>query len=355
MANLESTMAEVRNKHKLPGLAAAAYVGARNYAACALGQRRIGEREDVTIYDKWHIGSLTKSMTATVAARLVEQDKIKWTTTVEESFPEWKSEMLAPWHKVTLEQLLSHTGGAPHEPPEDIWDETFNQRKGTPRAQRERFVHELLLRHTELEPGTHFLYSNQGYSIAGAMMERATSCNWEDLMQEMLFRPLSMTSAGFHAPGDLDSLSQPRGHRRHDDDSLQALEPDWQADNPAAIGPGGIVHCSIFDLVNYAAVHADQGHPSRKILTEQSWQKLHTPHPVPGNEYALGLAKCDREWGGGGVFMHEGSNNYWFAVMWIAPQKRAAYAIASNCAGTPSAQGCDEIAAYLVTNTGYLG
>jgi len=46
-------------------------------------------------------------------------------------------------------------------------------------------------------PGTTFKYSNVGYSIAAAVEEKVTGKSWEDLMTNMLFKPLGMTTAGF--------------------------------------------------------------------------------------------------------------------------------------------------------------
>src|SRR5262245_60696499 len=68
----------IREKRKVPALAAAAMKDGKLVAIGATGLRRLGGKERVTVEDKWHIGSCTKSMTASVAARLVERGLLKW-------------------------------------------------------------------------------------------------------------------------------------------------------------------------------------------------------------------------------------------------------------------------------------
>ena len=84
---------EIRAKRQVPALAAAAVIDGRLAALGTTGVRKFGGREKVTDADLWHIGSDTKSMTASLAAVLVEEGKIKWDTTVAEVFPAFRSRM----------------------------------------------------------------------------------------------------------------------------------------------------------------------------------------------------------------------------------------------------------------------
>src|SRR5947209_901422 len=97
----------IRQKHNLPALAAAVVVDGKIVVTNAVGFRKNGGAEKVTVDDKFHLGSVTKSMTATVAAMLVEQGRISWTTTIGEAFPELRSAIHPDYLSVTLEQLLS--------------------------------------------------------------------------------------------------------------------------------------------------------------------------------------------------------------------------------------------------------
>ena len=48
-----------------------------------------------------------------------------------------------------------------------------------------------------------------------------------------------------------------------------------------------------------------------------------------------------RRWGGGEVLTHSGSNNLWFAVVWIAPVRGWAFCAVTNSASERAAGACD--------------
>jgi CubicO group peptidase (beta-lactamase class C family) len=342
--DVSGLLAPIRERHNVPALAAAAVRGNELIAIGATGVREQGALASATVDDKWHIGSCTKSMTASLAAMLVEQGKIKWETTVVDVFPQLREKMREQWRTVTLEQLLTHRGGAPSKAPEDLWTEARRSR-GTSLEQRLAFVRGLLAREPEASPGTKFIYSNQGYAIAGAMLERVMGMPWEELLTTRLFAPLGLKSAGFGAPGVVTRLDQPRGHLTRGG-KIQAVPPGPFADNPPAIGPAGTVHCAIGDLARYGAWHAQGARGARPLLTEQSFTKIH--HPADGQEYAMGWGVTQREWAGGVTLTHAGSNTMWYAVMWVAPEKEAAFVAATNIAGPEAEKACDEAVAAII-------
>lgn len=341
----------IREKYHLPALAAAVVVDGKIVVSNAVGFRKYGGAERVTANDEFHIGSVTKSMTATVAAMLVEQGKISWTTTIGEEFPEFRTTIHPEYLNVTLEQLLSQRGGAPGDAPADLWREAWEAR-GTPAEQRLAFVKGILARKPEAKPGTKFIYSNQGYTIAGVMLEKATGKTWEDLLRTMLFEPLGMTTAGFGAPASVGQVDQPWGHTRKMLAGIEPVPPGLRADNPLAISPAGAVHCSVGDLAKYAAFQMAGERGESKLLSAASFKKLHTV--APGNEdYALGWMVLNRSWANGRALMHNGSNTMFYVVVWMAPDKNCAVIVASNIGVDEAFEGCDDAAGKLITQ--YFG
>jgi CubicO group peptidase (beta-lactamase class C family) len=333
----------IRIQHGFPALAAAVIVDGRIAATNAVGFRTLGGTDPVTVNDKFHIGSVTKSMTATIAAMLVEQGTISWTTTIGESFAGLES--LDPdYRDVTLEQLLSHRGGAPGRPPRLLWIKAWNA-AGSPAEQRLEFVKGLLARRPEAKPGTRYIYSNQGYAIAGVMLEKAAATPWEELMRTRLFEPLEMNSAGFGAPATLDTVDQPWGHRKALLTGIESVPPGPRADNPPAIGPAGTVHCSLPDLARYVVFHMAGEQGGSDLLKPASFTKLHTP---VGDDYALGWVVLEREWAGGRALMHNGSNTMFYVVVWMAPDRNCAVIVATNIGRDKAFAGCDEAASKLI-------
>src|SRR6185503_3593478 len=145
--------------------------------------------------------------------------------------------------------------------------------KGTPVEQRMTLVEGVITKPPVSKPGTTYLYANAGFAIAGAMAEALSDKPWEDLMRQRIFDPLGMKAAGFGAPGDAASLDQPRGHRADG----TPVHPGPGADNPAAIGPGGTVHCAIEDWAKFIAFHLAASRGECTFLKPATVAKLHTP------------------------------------------------------------------------------
>lgn len=347
-----STMLEnIREKHNLPALAAAVVVNGKIIVTNAVGFRKNGGAEKVTVDDKFHLGSVTKSMTATVAAMLIEQGKISWTTTIGEAFPELKSEIHPDYLGATLEQLLSQRGGAPGDAPADLWRQAWAA-SGTAAEQRLAFIKGILARKPEAKPGTKHIYSNQGYAIAGVMLEKATGKTWEELLRSRLFEPLGMTTAGFGAPASVGKVDQPWGHTKKMFSGSEPVPPGPGADNPLAISPAGAVHCSVGDLAKYAAFHMAGERGESKLLKAESFKKLHTA-VADNDDYALGWMVLKRSWANGRALMHNGSNTMFYVVVWMAPEKNCAVIVASNIGVDEAFEGCDEAAGKLINQ--YFG
>ncbi len=101
----------IRGRHRLPALAVMAVGTGGMLELGATGQRALGHPEPVTAEDLWHVGSLTKSMTATLAALLVEEGRIRWDTTVSDALRYARAAMRPELASVRLEELLTHTSG----------------------------------------------------------------------------------------------------------------------------------------------------------------------------------------------------------------------------------------------------
>jgi CubicO group peptidase (beta-lactamase class C family) len=336
-------VASILERHEVPGMVGAIVDTHGVVAIGAAGVRRRGSPEKVTVNDRFHIGSCTKSMTATLCGMLVEEGKLSWQTTLAQAFPELADSMRPEFRPVTLEQLLAHRGGAPANLDRDgLWGR-LRRHQGTPTEARRLLLEGVVAGPPECEPGTKYVYSNAGYAIAGHMAETAAGKAWEDLMRERLFEPLGMTSAGFGAPGTKDALDQPRGHTA----SGKPVEPGPLADNPPAIGPAGRVHCTVGDWAKYISLHLRRGEGEPRILKPAMFDKLHTPLGDDAR-YALGWLVVPRNWGGGDVLTHTGSNTMWFAVAWLAPKRGFAVLVACNQGGKDAERACDEAAWALI-------
>lgn len=327
-------------QQRFPALAAAVVRGTNIVAAGVAGVRKIGDEAPVTIEDKFHIGSCTKSMTALLAVFLDANKVIHFSNTVGEVLTDWK--IPAEVESITLEQLLQNRSGLGNEPDERTWARAFAD-TGEHSRQRRRFLESFLANGLDSAPGNKYIYSNPGFALAGAMLETPARKSWGELVRERIFEPLKLTSAGFGPPSTSGKIDQPWGHEWRDGKAT----PVPPSDNPPSIAPAGAVHLSILDCARYAGFHlqAAQG----KVADLRPYRRA-LYSPPKGSNYALGWIVTERPWAGGKVLTHAGSNTMFFTVIWIAPERDFACVVATNVGdrGSTVAQGCDAVVGELI-------
>ena len=351
--DLTPMLEPIRTRTRVPALGAILVVSNRVVAMGAVGLRRHGSNVEVTITDKWHHGSITKSMTATAAAVLVERGQLRWSATMGELLGPLLPSMDEAWKPVTLDQLLRHRGGAPNASQiAGVWATLWNH-TGSPQQQRLAWLELIASRPPPNPPGGDYQYSNAGYVFAGMMLEQVTGKSWEESMVELVFRPLQMDSAGFGVPATPRFLDQPWGHQWNSiigvvDDLVRIeafLDQPWghqwnsgvprpvppgnDSDNPAGMGPAGTVHCTLLDLARYGTFHAREGRgEASPLISPGNFSRLH--EALSGETYALGWSTGMRPWAGGRVISHSGSNVQWYTNVWIAPLKQAVLIAVTN-------------------------
>lgn len=329
--SLARLVTALRKEKQLVGLAAMVMVDGRVEAAAAQGERKVGSGKSLELGDQWHLGGVTKCITATMIARLVEAGRMRWLDTVGGAFSE--ASIHKDWKAVTLRQLLTDTAGAPANFPDAV------RRKrpalGAERTQARRAaVLDMIARQPAYPPGTMNVYSNVGYTIAGAMAERVTGIAWEDLVKREVFEPLQLTESGFGPPksGD-DTLEQPRGHLSVAGGKAAVAD---DVDNTPIMGPSGSVHMTLRDLCTYASEHLAGQRGGGALLTGGSYHVLQTPEL--GN-YACGWLRngptADVPYT---VYWHNGSNTMWYAFVAFVPEKNMVVAVTANDGDLPSAE-----------------
>lgn len=345
--SLDAVLEQIRATNDLPALAAAVVLHGETVGLGAVGLRKIGSPQRVTMDDTWHIGSCTKSMTAVLAAMLVEKGQWRWDTTLADMFPDLAPQMQAEWRGVTLEELLTQHGGVPHELDENGLTGRLWQRAGLPPVeQREYLTRDLLTREKPVAPpGTRYIYANAGYVLVGHAIETALGKPWEEVVRERLFGPLGMDSAGFGPPAAVGEINEPWGHVLDPDGTLKPIPPGLRADNPPVYGPAGTVHCSIGDLAKYAAFQVRGARGQGALLKPETFKNLYVP--FGNDDYACGWFVTRRSWGGK-VLTHNGTNKMNYTVIWLAPEKDFAVVVCTNLGGDHAEKAIDTAAWALI-------
>lgn len=343
--DVSDALEAIRAKHNLPALVAAVAKDGEIVASGAAGTRVLGVDIPVTVEDRIHLGSDTKAMTATIAGTLVDEGLLRWDSTIGEVLGETVKDMSPELAAVTLEQLLSHSSGIPTDTDEMIKlyfnADAFQDNADTLRIKAiDAWKHNV----PKVPEGSPFQYANFGYLIAGAMIEKAAGKPWELLINERIFEPLGLDSAGL-GPQATDGLyDAPVGHRINDDGTITPMPWGEVAGVPSVVGPAGSAHMSVLDFARWGDWNARHG-ASPQIVKPETLAEIQRPHvktpplpnPPPGTpgegEYAFGWGVVTFDWTGHPVLTHNGSNGLNLARILVDPETGLTVATGTNVAG----------------------
>lgn len=313
---------QARREVGAPGMAAAVWRDGRIVAEVAVGERALGSGVPVLAIDPFHIGSITKPFTATLAARLVERGILSWDDTVEQRLGPLIGVGEA-YRRVTLAELLSHRGGlspSPHR------DEAGRLARARSLAEQHLLIAELMMSlPPSAAPGRSYLYSNFSYVVAAAMIEQAAARGYQELLREEVLGPLGLATAGFGAPGTSAAVDAPRGHYGKPPRLGRAISPaSLLADNLPFLRAAGGLHMSMADLARFGADQLAGRRGEGALLSRDGYRFLHRRTSAG---HATGWAV------GEGEIFHDGTNRRWFALLRAIPSERLVIAIAANMAG----------------------
>lgn len=317
----QDALVALRTQAGSPALGAAAQKVGRGAALMADGLRAADRDVKATTQDRWHIGSITKSMTATLVARLVEAGAVRWDETVGGVLGAAIPDMKPAYRDATFLHLMSHHAGLEANIPAFSLL-AFRTKTDPLPAQRIAYAQQALKRAPAAALGGQPIYSNSGFIIAGAMLEVKTGKAWEDLLRAHVFEPLGMVGAGFGAPGTPGAVDEPLGHSKAFFGDKRIAHPvggSTITDNPPVLGPAGTVHARNADMLAYLAAHRDR---PASFLSAASWDRLHTP-PFGGTGALGWVVRPDGLW-------HNGSNTLWYAEAMIDRQQSAVAFAAAN-------------------------
>ena len=185
------------------------------------------------------------------------------------------------------------------------------------------------------KPGERFEYSNEGYSLAGAIVERVSGQGYEAFVREHLFIPAGMRETGYQIPAwPLERL--PLGYGPEGSEWGRVYKRGWLADGPGwYLRANGGIHASLDDLYRWHVALE-----STKILSADALAKYQTGH-VPslgGSErygYGWGVQKTRR---GTTVIAHNGGNGFFFTDFRRYIDEKVVIIAMSNQGAIPAAQ-----------------
>jgi D-alanyl-D-alanine carboxypeptidase len=154
--------------------------------AKALGEASLSPERAAIPQTRYAIGSISKQFTAAAILLLAEERKLSLDDTVSKYFPQYTRA-----NEITIRQLLSHTSGYEDFAPQDYMIPEWLQ-PTTPDAVLDKWAKKPL----DFDPGTKWQYSNTNYVLAGRIAEKASGMDLMKFLQQRIFTPLKMSTAG---------------------------------------------------------------------------------------------------------------------------------------------------------------
>ncbi len=239
---------------------------------------------------KFRLGSLTKQFTAAAVLLLEERGKVSLTDPIKKHLPDAP----AAWDAITIHHLLSHSSGIPNFTSFPDYESTKTVAT-TPTQTIARFRDKPL----DFPPGDRFAYSNSGYIVLGALIEKISGMPYAQFLQENIFTPLAMKDTGYD---DSEAIIPQRAAGYVRGPKGRGIAPYVNMTIPFSAGG---LYSTTEDLLKWQLALA-----TGKVVSAASFAKMTTPNK--GN-YGYGLTINTLKSGakvishGGGI---EGFNTY---------------------------------------------
>jgi CubicO group peptidase (beta-lactamase class C family) len=264
---------------------------------------RIGTRFD--------IGSMNKMFTATAILQLVQAGRIHLADPVGKYLPDYPNRDVAT--KVTIEHLLTHTGGTGN-----IFGPDFEAHRLELKT-HDDYVKLFGGRAPLFEPGDHFDYSNYGMVLLGAVIEKVTGRSYYDYVRRKIYRPASMKRTGSE-PLDVKLEGTAIGYMRTPE-GRRKPSTDLMAYRGSA-GGGGF--STVVDLTNFATALMDDELLNAENTQLMTTGKVDMPY---GGRYAYGFEDLRES---AGYFGHGGAAPGVNGTLRIFPKSGYIVAVLSN-------------------------
>ncbi|MEU6016223.1 serine hydrolase domain-containing protein [Streptomyces sp. NPDC047515] len=263
---------------------------------------------------QFRIGSITKTFTAVLVLRLRDEGLLDLDDPLEKHLPG------SGVGGITVHQLLGHSAGLGAESPAPWWERT----PGTLRPELADVLGEQPRMHT---PGHRHHYSNPGYTLLGALIEKVRGESWAEVLRSEILEPLGMhrTSLQPHAP-------HAGGWAVHPWADAMLPEP---AEDLGLMAPAGQLWSTTGDLLRFAAflVEGDD-----RVLCGASVEQMREPSaPTESgawdSAYGLGV-QCARN-DGRTLFGHTGSLPGFLAALWFSVEDDVTAVVLTNTTSGP--------------------
>lgn len=292
------------------------------------GYANIETHEPNRPWTRFRLGSVTKAFTAMAVLILKEQGKLA----LDDPVGKYIEDAPDAWKPVTIRHLLTHTSGIPNFTSHPDYVARIRE-VSTPTSTIKRFKDKPL----DFEPGSKFAYSNSGYVLLGAIIEKVSGQRYRDFLKANIFDPLGMS------------------HTDYDDTA--AIVPNRAAGYAGDLETDSVKNAAFLDMSIPHAAGAlastvgdlaiwDRALRDGKLISKESYDELYKP---VHNDYAFGWVVRTRD--GHRMIGHGGGINGFATELDRYPDDKLCVVVLSNFENAPSARIARDLAEIAFGNS----
>jgi CubicO group peptidase (beta-lactamase class C family) len=267
VASLDGLVTDAMERTGVPGVAVAVVYRDQVVYSKGFGVREVGKPDGVDADTVFQLASLSKPLASTVIAGVVGRGGIRWDDPVKASNPAFALRDPYVTEHATFADLLSHRSGL-HTGAGDLLEDLG-------------FDRGYILDHLDQQPldpfRSSYNYSNFGFTEAGQAAADSMNTSWEDLAQQTLFGPLSMTETSYRHADYVKAANKALIH-------VPTGDRTWAARytrDPDAEAPAGGASSSVRDLAQWMRLQLGGGvYAGTQVIDPAALNVTHTPHSV---------------------------------------------------------------------------
>lgn len=336
-AELDAYIAKAVRDWEAPGLAIAIVRNDSLLIAKGYGVRELGKPELVDGNTLFDVASLSKSFTAAGAAILVDEGKLRWDDYVRRHLPSLHFPDPYLDRHLTLRDVLSHRTGLN---PSNWIVRLIGEGRDLDALHRVPFLK------TSAEFRTTLVYSNIGYTVAGAVTAAAAKMPWAEFIQTRLIEPLGMTSS--YVNGDVPAS----GNVARPHAVINGKQVPIRTSSGVQDGPSGGLRSTANDMARWLRFQINRGElEGKRLISERSMEEMHSPQIIFPTTAAMrrarlvetvaayGLGWQVMDFRGRKLLWHSGNADGMPSYMAILPDQRIGVVVLVNSWIAPTLHG----------------
>ena len=279
---LQKALDQVRKEFDAPGIQAGVWTADGKWIGSS-GVAKVGTDQPITPADHTRIGSITKTMTATVILQLIDEGKLSFDDVLDKYVPGMPNGDTA-----TIKNLLEMQTGIPTYTGDTSVIKTYADDPTTAFTPQE-LVDSVKKLPPMFAPGTQFFYSNTNYVLLGMVIEKVTGKSIPDTFTERLFTPLGMSDTS--VPGTSTDLPEPYLSGISEQANPLGKVKNATNWNPSIASTAGEVISTLEDLHIWGEALATGKEILSPEIQKQRVESVNTTVPpnTPERSYGMGI------------------------------------------------------------------